>query len=578
MCKFCWNKQFFILLFLALAAHAQEQKRLAILRTVDDGDPSVELTDLNHLTVKLREIAGNVLQNRYGIMTEQSIIDKLGKDNAVKACKEAEGCLAKLGRKINADYIGQARLGRFGGNLTISVELYNSATGLQVSTTISGEAKDVYGLLAVLNTKAPGMFEKMPGVSSGKAPPIVAGGISGLEKASDYELDDEKRYLVNLSTEPSGAILSFDGVPAASCPKTPCKLELREGSVRIIAALEQYETANTVVSIKQNNQNIAITLKPNFGTLEIKPAYLDGISKNEQWSITINGYTASSWTNWLPPGKHKVKLGHSCYEDLNFEVGINKGKNEVFDMAGNITLKKGGLVLSAERDGEPISEPVFVNDKRVGETPFSGAVPLCAKVEIGDDREAVDVKLKHNEKVKHTVKSSRYFTDSRDGKRYKLVKIGTQTWMVENLNFNASGSKCYGNQESNCQKYGWLYNWNTAKTACPKSWHLPSDAEWNVLMSSVGGEKTAGKFLKATSGWNNKGNGEDKYGFSALPGGYGYSDGSFTNVGNYGLWWSATERNANYAYYRYMDYDSESVNRDNYNKSNYLFSVRCVKD
>jgi len=159
------SKPFFVLLFFALAVYGQGQKRLAILPTVDDGEQQVEPTDLRYLTVTLREIAGNVLQNRYGIMSEQSIIDKLGKDNAAKACKEAEGCLAQLGRKISADYIGQARLGRFGENLTISVELYNSGSGIQVGT-IRGDARNVSDLLAVLNEKAPDLFRKMPGVSS----------------------------------------------------------------------------------------------------------------------------------------------------------------------------------------------------------------------------------------------------------------------------------------------------------------------------------------------------------------------------------------------------------------------------
>ncbi|GBU24311.1 hypothetical protein R83H12_00939 [Fibrobacteria bacterium R8-3-H12] len=387
------------LLLLALAIHGQEQeqKRLAIVRTVDDGDPSVELTDLNHLTVKLREIAGSVLQNRYGIMSEQSIVDKLGKDNAAKACKEAEGCLAQLGRKINADYIGQARLGRFGGNLTIGVELYNSATGIQIGT-ISGEAKDLSGLLAVLNTKAPVMFGKMPGISSRKA---IAGGISGWEKKGDYEIKD-RLYLVNLSTDPAGASLSFNGVPSRSCQKTPCKAELGEGSVRIIAALEQYETADTIVLIENNNQSIDIALKPNFGILEIKPAYINGIGKNTGWNLAINDKPYALGEIRLSPNKYSVRLDHKCYENVDFNAGINKGKREVFDMLGKITLKKGGLILSAEQSGEPVSEPVFVNGVRAGETPFSDAVPLCAKVEIGDDREILDVKLKYNEKVRYT--------------------------------------------------------------------------------------------------------------------------------------------------------------------------------
>ncbi|MCL1957667.1 MAG: hypothetical protein FWF63_10115, partial [Fibromonadales bacterium] len=182
-----------ILLLIALAAQGEEElKRIAILRTVDDGEPSVEVTDLLYLTVRLREIAGNVLQKNYGIMTEQSIIDKLGgREIAVKICKETEGCLAQLGRKINADYIGQARLGRFGSNLTISVELYNSGSGLQASPGLTGQAKDMPGLLAVLNEKAPEMFGKMPGIVYEPKKPVknslwVALGLDVLGAAAFY--------------------------------------------------------------------------------------------------------------------------------------------------------------------------------------------------------------------------------------------------------------------------------------------------------------------------------------------------------------------------------------------------------
>ena len=173
------------------------------------------------------------------------------------------------------------------------------------------------------------------------------------------------------------------------------------------------------------------------------------------------------------------------------------------------------------------------------------------------------------------------FTDTRDKKSYKTVKIGTQTWMAENLNYDTKGSKCYDNKPANCEKYGRLYNWATAKSACPKGWHLPSDEEWQGLVDFVGGDRLAGTYLKAKSGWNDNGgvsgNGTDNYGFSALPGGFGNSGGYFGIVGESGSWWSATEGNASLAYGRDMGYGyAAAVSGDN-DKSN-LYSVRCLKD
>jgi len=181
-----------------------------------------------------------------------------------------------------------------------------------------------------------------------------------------------------------------------------------------------------------------------------------------------------------------------------------------------------------------------------------------------------------------------------ENEAYATVIIGKQTWFQRNLNYDVSGSKC-GNGSSPCTYYGRLYNWATAMALdagcnssscaskikskhqgiCPENWHIPSDAEWTTLTNYVGGAFTAGKYLKAENGWNS-GNGNNKYGFSALPGGL-YSDGSYY-VGTKGYWWSATENGASHAYYRSMLYYDDDVGRDSYNKGNFLLSVRCVKD
>ena len=171
-----------------------------------------------------------------------------------------------------------------------------------------------------------------------------------------------------------------------------------------------------------------------------------------------------------------------------------------------------------------------------------------------------------------------------ESESFKTVKIGEQTWMAENLNIEMGNSKCYDNNPANCQKYGRLYDWNTALNVCPKGWHLPSNADWNVLMKFVNSRcsdnincASAGKKLKAASGWSSNGNGEDSYGFSALPGGGCYSYGTFANVGNSGYWWSASEHDSDLADNRDMSYSSERVYRG-YGSKDFLYSVRCVKD
>ena len=107
---------------------------------------------------------------------------------------------------------------------------------------------------------------------------------------------------------------------------------------------------------------------------------------------------------------------------------------------------------------------------------------------------------------------------------------------------------------------------------------LPTNAEWDALVTAAGGENTAGKKLKSKSGWYNNGNGTDDFQFSALPGGLrNPSLGSFITVVYYGYWWTATEVSNDYAYNRYMYYEYDSVYEDPIDKST-AFSVRCIQD
>jgi uncharacterized protein (TIGR02145 family) len=185
------------------------------------------------------------------------------------------------------------------------------------------------------------------------------------------------------------------------------------------------------------------------------------------------------------------------------------------------------------------------------------------------------------------------------GQTYKTVVIGTQTWMAENSNYNVIGSRCYNNLTSNCNKYGRLYTWAMAMSACPSGWRLASNADWDQLLRYVDGTSgtsspyrspTAARFLKAISGWNycslygSPYFCEDTYGFAALPGGQSaYSLSSFFDAGEMGWWWTSNSfsdasGNANAgAHYILMGQSDDIVYRGPA-QSTYMHSARCIKN
>lgn len=172
------------------------------------------------------------------------------------------------------------------------------------------------------------------------------------------------------------------------------------------------------------------------------------------------------------------------------------------------------------------------------------------------------------------------FTDSRDKKVYKTVTIGTQTWMAENLAYKSeSGCWIYGNKKNFLATYGYLYNWETAKTSCPKGWHLPGDDEWTMLTNLYGGGLYGGKLKESgTSHWKETSdNVTNESGFTALPGGYRMSDGSCGLLTDTGYWWSATEDSPGKISFWSVNC-FQNIFKSHLSSGEYGYSVRCVRD
>ena len=216
--------------------------------------------------------------------------------------------------------------------------------------------------------------------------------------------------------------------------------------------------------------------------------------------------------------------------------------------------------------------------------------------------------------------------DERDGQTYKTVKIGSQWWMAENLNYaylqptaeEDSSSFCFDNLPENCKKYGRLYLWSammdsagvfpentktkgcskgvecyvseTVRGVCPKGWHVPDRSEWVTLREAMDAfsivEKDSveihywGDKLMTTSGWSDERgvdkNGTDEYGFSALPGGFAWVKDpiSYQSLGTHGRFWSTYEMGDCCVVYLEVSFSAMFDKLPRF----YANSIRCVKD
>lgn len=168
--------------------------------------------------------------------------------------------------------------------------------------------------------------------------------------------------------------------------------------------------------------------------------------------------------------------------------------------------------------------------------------------------------------------------DTRDGKVYKTIQIGQQTWMAENLNLKIEKSYCYANKVENCETYGRLYRWEVASQACPDGWHLPTDKEWQTLEKELG--MTEVELAKENS-WRGSDQAtklmlDSTVCFNMLLGGYRNPPANNFLIGMQSFFWTASDRGT-HAWYRQMRDGSGQIFRRTQPKS-WAMSVRCVKD
>jgi uncharacterized protein (TIGR02145 family) len=210
-------------------------------------------------------------------------------------------------------------------------------------------------------------------------------------------------------------------------------------------------------------------------------------------------------------------------------------------------------------------------------------------------------------------------TDSRNGKSYNTIQIGTQCWFKENLNIGnkINGNQeqtnnstieryCYNDEELNCNTYGGLYqwaemvqylngatngtSWDPAPTGnvqgiCPPGWNLPTDADWTAITTVLGGSDFAGGKMKSTGNieagtglWYAPNTGAtNESGFSAVPAGYRHHNGFFENISYFTYWWSSSEQTVNTAWPRNLGYNYSNIYGYGSLKLHGL-SVRCLRD
>ncbi len=160
------------------------------------------------------------------------------------------------------------------------------------------------------------------------------------------------------------------------------------------------------------------------------------------------------------------------------------------------------------------------------------------------------------------------FTDPRDGKTYKTVKIGEQTWFAENFAHIPENGKHWTspNDQDNKPEFGYYYDWETAKKVTPEGWHLPTKEEFETLLNYCGGNNSEKAYKVLEKGGDSN--------FNALFGGFRYGTGHSILIRRASFWSSSSKDNTE-AWYMNLYNKKAGLNKS---EKSYGYSVRCIKN
>jgi uncharacterized protein (TIGR02145 family) len=474
-------------------------------------------------------------------------------------------------------------------NYRLEKSKYHNKAG---KITLAGERESLnlsmkpkFGDIRVTSTPEDGMQVYLDDENTGKTTPATLEEISSGEhriklqsqwyqpQTKVLSVNDEQTTNADFTMQPAYAELSVTANPDADILIDGEKKASGTWSGRLLSGIytvkaekaKYYSEEKQIEIIAGQDENLSFDLKGKTGSVDVvttpleATVYLDG-EKQGLSPLTIKDKLI---------GSYEIRLEKDGYGTVNNSIDIKEDET----ITVNESLPAGKEITIAST---PSGASLSIDGENKGSTPYSGTLSFGShSIKLVNGEKVVDENISVTQSGKSRwefdVRKIPYglMTDTRDGKTYKTVKIGNQEWMAENLNYyTSSGSWCYDDKSSNCDKYGRLYDWETAKKVCLDGWHLPSKSEFETLLNNVGGSGRNAYNALIPSGSS---------GFSALFGSWRGHNGGFRGIGFGGHFWSSSPEDNEYAWSLYIQNGYVDAYVSSYTRS-VGFSVRCIKN